>query len=391
MQSNTVASLALALALFENENKNQNMKLNDFKLERYFAKYEFSTKYLISSSDCDGYSLEYILSCASQNDLELWKNLHFGYTDSAGSLFLRETIATQYKTIGVDNVAVMSPGEANFILMNLILEKGDEVVCMSPAYQSLHQVAQDLGAEIKWWKPNEANMQFDVNDLEKLISPKTKLIIVNFPHNPTDFIPITLNGQIINLAARNNTVLFSDEMYHQLVDSPEYNIPAACDFYENAISCGEWQNRSALQVCVLLVATHNMDLFNKVLSFKDYLSICNNAAGEVLSKIALTNKEKFINPNIEKIRRNRKLFNEFANRHTGFISYNPPHAGSTAFVNLNIAGSALDYCENLVQKTGIMMVPSEMFGYGDKHVRIGFGRENFGEALTMWEQYISKY
>jgi aspartate/methionine/tyrosine aminotransferase len=301
MQSNTVASLALALALFENENKNQNMKLNDFKLERYFAKYEFSTKYLISSSDCDGYSLEYILSCASQNDLELWKNLHFGYTDSAGSLFLRETIATQYKTIGVDNVAVMSPGEANFILMNLILEKGDEVVCMSPAYQSLHQVAQDLGAEIKWWKPNEANMQFDVNDLEKLISPKTKLIIVNFPH------------------------------------------------------------------------------------------ICNNAAGEVLSKIALTNKEKFINPNIEKIRRNRKLFNEFANRHTGFISYNPPHAGSTAFVNLNIAGSALDYCENLVQKTGIMMVPSEMFGYGDKHVRIGFGRENFGEALTMWEQYISKY
>jgi aspartate/methionine/tyrosine aminotransferase len=50
--------------------------------------------------------------------------------------------------------------------------------------------------------------------------------------------------------------------------------------------------------------------------------------------------------------------------------------------------SALDYCESLVQKTGIMMVPSEMFEYGDKHVRIGFGRENFNEALLVWEQYV---
>jgi aspartate/methionine/tyrosine aminotransferase len=367
------------------------MKINDFELERYFAKYEFSTKYLISSSDCDGYSLEYILSCASQHDLELWNNLHFGYTDSAGSLFLREAIAAQYKTIGVDNVAVMSPGEANFILMNLLLEKGDEVVCMSPAYQSLHQVAQDLGAEVRWWRPDDQSMDFNVEDLEKLISTKTKLIIVNFPHNPTGFLQTQEQwNAIIELAAKNNTILFSDEMYHQLVDEPSNNITAACDLYENAVSL--WGMAKSFGLAGLRVgwmATHNKELLAKVLSFKDYLSICNNAAGEVLAKIALSNKEKFINPNIEKIKRNRHLFKEFASRHPNFISYFPPHAGSTAFVKLNISESALIYCESLVQKTGIMMVPSEMFGYGDKHVRIGFGRENFGEALREWENFVA--
>ncbi|MDD4149544.1 MAG: hypothetical protein PHE33_05900, partial [Bacteroidales bacterium] len=107
------------------------MKIKHFKLERYFAKYEFSTKYLISSSDCDGYSLEYILSCANKDELDLWNNLKFGYTDSSGSDFLRESISNQYLTINPDNVVVMSPGEANFILMNVLLERGDEVVCMA--------------------------------------------------------------------------------------------------------------------------------------------------------------------------------------------------------------------------------------------------------------------
>ncbi|MDD3740060.1 MAG: aminotransferase class I/II-fold pyridoxal phosphate-dependent enzyme, partial [Bacteroidales bacterium] len=212
------------------------MIIDDFKLERYFAKYEFNTKYLISSSDCDGYSLEYILSCATKSELDLWNNLKFGYTDSAGSEFLRQSIANQYSTIKADKVLVMSPGEANFILMNVLLEPNDEVICMSPAYQSLYQVAQSLGAKIRWWQFDK-NQHYQVDELESIISKKTKLIILNFPHNPTGFLPslVELN-QIISLARKRNILIFSDEMYHQLIHDQKKQIPSICDMYENSVS-----------------------------------------------------------------------------------------------------------------------------------------------------------
>jgi aspartate/methionine/tyrosine aminotransferase len=368
------------------------MRINDFKLERYFAKYEFSTKYLISSSDCDGYSLEYILSCADRQEMELWNNLKFGYTDSAGSEFLRKSISAQYSSVNTDEILVMSPGEANFILMNVLIEPGDEVICMAPAYQSLYQVAISLGAKIVWWNVNDQSQEFKSSDLNELITNKTKLIIVNFPHNPTGFIPSREElYKIVEIAREKNLVVFSDEMYHQLVHNIDDQIPALCDFYENAVSL--WGMAKSFGLAGLRLgwlASHRKDLLEKIAHFKDYLSICNNAAGEVLSLIALNHKDKFINLNIEKIIQNKILFSAFAMRHPKLVEFVSPKAGSTSFVKLKMEIPTLDYCEDLVQKTGIMMVPSEMFEYGNSHVRIGFGRENFDEALLVWEQYIMK-
>jgi aspartate/methionine/tyrosine aminotransferase len=367
------------------------MLIDEFKLERYFAKYEFTTKYLLSSSDCDGYSLEYILSCANKAELDLWNNLKFGYTDSKGSDFLRQSIAEQYITVKRDNILVLSPGEANFILMNILLKQNDEVVCMSPAYQSLYQVAKNLGAKIKFWEFDK-NQNYKVADIEPLISDKTKLLILNFPHNPTGFLP-TINElkQIIELARKYNLLIFSDEMYHQLVHDASKQIPSICDLYENSVCL--WGMAKSFGLAGLRfgwIASHRADILKQMASFKDYLSICNNAAGEVLTYIALNHKDKFINPNIEKIVKNKKHFSEFVRRNSDLVEFVEPIAGSTALVKLNVNCTSLDYCERLVSETGIMMVPGEMFDFGNSYVRIGFGRENFEEALQIWENHIHK-
>ncbi len=118
------------------------MRIKDFAIERYFAKYEFNTKYLLSSSDCDGYPMEYVLNLASESEKNRWNNLRLGYTETRGSLELRQAIQQHYQTIGLDEILVSSPGEANYILMNVLLYKGDNVVCMSPMYQSLYEVAK---------------------------------------------------------------------------------------------------------------------------------------------------------------------------------------------------------------------------------------------------------
>jgi aspartate/methionine/tyrosine aminotransferase len=367
------------------------MKIKPFKREQYFEKYEFSARYLLSSSDCDGFSLNFLMEQFSVEEKKLWDNLTLGYTESKGMPLLREVIAGKYKNINHGDVLVLSPGEANFIFMNVVLDKGDHVICMSPAYQSLYQVAESLGCEIGQWLPDESDWKYHVEDLKKLIRPHTKAIVVNFPHNPTGFIPTSADLDLmVRIAAEKNLYLFSDEMYRHL-NSPEDEITSLCDLYDNAVSL--WGMAKSFGLAGLRlgwIATRNQQLLKDILAFKDYLTICNNAMSEILAITALRNADALIGINLKKIQANIKCFEEFQTENRDFISFIRPRAGSTAFVRLNLHEPCLDYCETLMKETGIMLVPSEMFNYGNRHVRIGFGRKNFPEILGIWSDYISK-
>lgn len=368
----------------------QSMNLTDFKLERYFAKYEFTTKYLLSSSDCDGFPIQFVLDWATADERKMYDEIKLGYTDSPGTLFLREAISNQYKTIKPAEVIVASPGELNFALMNTLLKPGDHVICMSPAYQSLYQIATDLGCSVSYWKPENEGWHYNTDDLEKLIRPSTKLIVVNFPHNPTGFIPsLDEQKKIIEIARRHSIILFADEMYHQLVHEDQNQIPAFSDLYENGVSL--WGMAKSFGLAGLRtgwLASHNQEILNKVLAFKDYLSICNNPISEVLTTIALNHKEKFIQPNLQKIRSNIALFERFVSEHSNIFSFSKPLAGSTAFVKLMTEENAMDFSERVVKEAGIMLLPSEMFDYGTRHLRIGFGRESMEEALDELKKYL---
>jgi len=370
------------------------MHLKDFKVERYFARYEFTAKYLLSSSDCDGYSMKYVLNLASNEELEHWNNLKLGYTETLGSESLRQSILPHYQTIDLDEVVVSSPGEANFILMNVVLNAGDHVICMAPMYQSLYQVAKDLGCDISFWEPtqNDGPWYYDPADLKNLIRTNTRLILINFPHNPTGFSPdLDSYKDIISIARANGILLFSDEMYRFLDHKPNVDLPSACDLYENAISL--WGTAKTFGLAGLRLGwltSKNKDILKKVESYKDYLSICNSSTSEILATIALNNMEKFIQPNLEKIKKNISVFEQFQHRNRNFCDFIKPNSGSTAFVKLNVKGTAMDFAEKLVRNTGIMLLPSETFEYGHKHTRIGFGRENMPVVLEVLETYLQK-
>jgi len=366
------------------------MNIEDFKIERYFARYEFAAKYLLSSSDCDGYSLKYILDLASAEELERWEKQTFGYTETKGSPALRTAIAKRYQSIGTDDLLVLSPGEANFCLMNVLLEKGDEVICMAPMYQSLYQVAESIGCTISFWAPEkEGDWYYNPGRLRDMISKKTKLIIVNFPHNPTGYVPSVSDwAEIISIARENNLFIFSDEMYHLLGDDPGNAIQPACGLYENAISL--WGMSKSFGLAGLRIgwlATRNKAILQKIEAFKDYLTICSSGPSEILATIALNHHQSFIAPNNEKIRFNVSCFSDFQRRNEDLLEFHKPKAGSTAFVKLKTPHGAMQYADSLVAKTEIMMLPSETFDYGTNYARIGFGRSNLPAILAVWEQY----
>ncbi|MFC2151836.1 aminotransferase class I/II-fold pyridoxal phosphate-dependent enzyme [Bacteroidota bacterium] len=366
------------------------MKINEFKLERYFAQHEFTAKYLLSSSGCDGYSVQDILLHASTEEIAVWTNLKLGYTESEGNPLLRQAIGKHYQNASKENIIVASPGELNFIAMNVLLNAGDHVITVLPAYQSLYEVVRSLGCDISYWKPNPGNWHFNPDDLEQLVQKNTKLIIINFPHNPTgSYLTRSELNKVVDIARKNNIPIFSDEMYHKLTISEMEELPPLSDIYERGISL--WGTSKSFGMAGLRIGwivTKDTELIKKILAFKDYLSICNNAPSEILALIALNHINKFVIPNIQKIKRNIQIFKDFATQHGNLFHFIPPKAGSTAFVKLNIKETALEFSNKLVEQTGIMTVPAEMFGFEDKYLRIGFGRESLPETLNELEKYL---
>jgi len=370
--------------------KNKAMKINDFKLERYFAKHEFTAKYLLSSSDCDGYEMKYLLENASKDEMGLWEGIKLGYTESEGNPLLREAILQYYKIKTIENVVVASPGELNFISMNVLLDSKDHAITVSPCYQSLSEVVKSVNCELSLWKPSPDKWEFNTADLEKLIQKNTKLIILNFPHNPTgSYLKREQLDEIVRIAKKHDIYIFSDEMYRKLIIDDIEELPPISDIYEKGISL--WGTSKTFGLAGLRtgwLVTHDTDFLRKVVSFKDYLSICNSAPSEILSIIALNNIDKFLPQNLKTIRENILLFNEFVAKHPIISSFTPPKAGSTGFIKLNIENSALEFSNNLVNETGIMTVPAEMFEQQGKYLRIGFGRRNFPEILDILDKYL---
>lgn len=367
------------------------MKLSPFKLERYFAKYEFSAKYLLSPSDCDGLSQKEVLSMADEKTTELWNNLRLGYTESQGLPLLRKEVASLYKGVKPDDVLIVAPEEGIFITLNTILDKGDHIICTFPGYQSLYQVAEGLGCEVTKWEPNEKDgWRFDPEFLVENIKSNTKLIVCNFPHNPTGHLPSKEDfNRIIDIAREHNLYLFSDEMYYLLELDPKDRLPSACEVYDKAVTLfGMSKTFGMAGVRIGWLVTKDRELYQQMCIFKDYTTICSSAPSEILALIALRAKDKIVDKHLKRIKRNLSILDDFFAKNQNLFSWIRPKAGTICFPRLNIEEDSYKFCEDVVQKAGVMILPSTVYDYDNRHFRLGFGRENMPEALEKFEEYI---
>ncbi len=369
------------------------MNIQPFKLERYFAKYEFSAPYLLCCSDCEALSLKEILALADENSLEMWNDLKLGYTESQGHPLLREEVSKLYKTVKPEDVMIAAPEECIFIAMNNILQKGDHVIVTFPGYQSLYEIANSIGCEISRWTPRKQDgLVFDVADLQKLIKANTKLIVINFPHNPTG---ATIGEEelkkIVDMARQNNIILFSDEMYRFLEYDAAVRTSSACDLYENAVSLFGMSKSFALAgLRIGWLTTKNADLLKRFVTFKDYTTICSNAPGEILAIMALRAKNKIFERNLGIIDRNLKLLDEFFAAHTGLFKWHRPEASPIAFPELKSDIDASRFCRELVEKKGVLLLPADQYDYAGNNFRIGFARKNMPEALAKFKEFVDE-
>jgi aspartate/methionine/tyrosine aminotransferase len=369
------------------------MKWEPFALERYFAQYEFSAKYLLSCSDCESLKMSELLEMSDAKTRELWDNLKLAYTDTLGHPALREAIAEIYDGIGPENILVAVPEEGIFLLINALLKPGDHVVCSFPAYQSLYQVARTIGCEVSEWKPDEnRGWHFDIRQLEKKLQKNTKLVVINFPHNPTGYVPTRADFKaLIELLSERRIYLLSDEMYRFLEVGDDITLPSACELYDHAFSLFGLSKTFGLPgLRIGWIASRNRDLLQKLSLFKDYTTICNSAPSEILAMMALSNKDKIIAGHKARIQKNLSVLDRFFQQYPDCFEWNRPLGGSVCFPRLLASQDSFSFCEDLVRECGIMLVPSRMFMYGDNHVRIGYGRNDLPNVVDRFGDYLKQ-
>ena len=267
------------------------MRIADFALERYFARWEFAVEHLLCASDVQAYPMDELLALADDESRALWDSLTLGYTESTGHPLLRREIAASYSGLGPDDILVFAGAEEGiFCLVNVLLGPGDHAVVTWPGYQSLYEIAGATGADVTLHELREdADWRLDLDLLRRQVTPSTKLIVVNAPHNPTGMQPdrATFDG-LIAVAEEAGAHLLMDEVYRFLEFDDADRLPAGADATARGVSLGVMSKSFAMAgLRIGWLATRDRDLLARCASFKDYTTICASAPSEILALIGL--------------------------------------------------------------------------------------------------------
>lgn len=367
------------------------MQIAPFALERYYEKWEFRAELMLSSSDCESLAVEDLLAL-EPDAAERLHGLRLGYTEVAGSPELRTAVATRYETVEPDDVLALAAAEEGiFAAYHALLGPGDHVIVEAPCYGSALEVARSTGAEVELWQRRyEDGWVHDLDALERLLRAETRLIYVNSPHNPTG-VPMSRETfeRLLDIARERGLVIFSDEVYRGLEHDPADRLPAACDVYEHAISLNTVSKAYGLPgLRIGWLACRDPELIARVRDFKLYTTICSSAPSELLVALALRHGDRLVDRCRELVLANLPLLDAFLDRHAELFEWVRPTAGPTGFARVRGDFDVKSWCEQTAEQAGVLLLPGAVYDEPG-HVRMGFGRANFEQALERLEGHLA--
>jgi aspartate/methionine/tyrosine aminotransferase len=371
------------------------MRIADFALERYFARWEFAVDHLLCASDVQGYPMAELLALADDDTRRMWDGLTLGYTESTGHPLLRAEIASLYEHLEPDDVLVFAGAEeAIFCLANVLLGPGDHAVVTWPGYQSLYEVARAAGADMTLHELREEHgWAIDIDLLRSQVTPSTRLVVVNAPHNPTGMQPDRATfDALVALAEEVGAHLLVDEVYRFLEFDGVERLPAGADASPRGISLGVMSKSFAMAgLRIGWLATRDRDVLERCARFKDYTTICSSAPSEVLALIGLRARATVLARSRSIVADNLVALDTFFDAWSDRFTWVRPRAGSVGFPRLTVPGVSIDdWAAGLVEAEGVLLLPGSQFDYGGNHFRLGFGRADLPIALERLERHAER-
>jgi len=373
--------------------------LPDFRLETHFSKWEFRARYHMTASDAESISVRDLLAMATPEEHEEFEGLWLGYTETFGAPDLRETIATLYENRNADEILCFAgASEGIFAANSVILDKDSHAIVVTPNYQS-HEtlpiaICEATGVPLD---PDDG-WSLDIDRIAEAVKPNTKLVTINFPHNPTGTIlPLDRYQALIDLCRKHGIYILHDEIFNGLGPTGTQYLPFITDVYERGLSLNVMSKSYGLPgLRIGWIACADKEVISRMERMKHYLSICNSGPSERLAKIALRNRDKLLSRNCRIIDENLPKWEALFARYPSLFDWRRPDGSCMAFPAYKGPEGVEQFCRSLVEDSGVLFLPStiyrsELGATPADRFRLGFGRTGLDEGLAALDDYIVRH
>ena len=371
--------------------------LPDFRLEVFFSEWEFTARHHLTASDLETLTISEVLSLATDEQREAFSALPLGYTTTWGSESLREAIASTYDSLGPEHVLTFAGAEEGmFWALQELLGPDDHAVVTVPNYESMESLMVQTGAAVDGLllRPGDG-WRIDLDELENLLRPKTRVVAVNFPNNPTGAVPDRETfAQLSALCHERGIRLFSDEVYRGIELDPNATLPQAADLAPEAISLNVMSKAYGLPgLRIGWLASRDRALLERLERRKHYTSICSSAPSEVLATVALQNADWLLARNRAIVAENLPIFEAFFNARPEQFEWDRPQGGCVCFPRLLTGEPTSSFCRRLVRTAGVFLLPADIYTtelavVPNDRFRIGIGRRNPAPALEAFAEFM---
>jgi aspartate/methionine/tyrosine aminotransferase len=366
------------------------VKIETFALERWMTAWETKTPYDIAESGIYPQTVRELLAFEPPEErervLERLLDVRLGYSEAPGTIELRTALAATYRDTGPEEILVTTGAiEANFLLFNVLLEPGDHVVAVYPAYQQLYSVPRAIGCDVSLWRLRpETGFRYDLEELERLVTPRTRLIVINTPHNPTGAMLSAEDlARVDRLASSVGARVLSDEAYRWLeIPGGEPLAPPMRNSNGAGVSVGTLSKPFGLPGLRIGWFAGPADLVAKCWAMRDYVSLSPGKLNDALAVLAIKHRDEIVQRTQAIVRRNLKTARAWFAEHADVVSWTPPRGGLLALMRYALDMPSLELSNRLAQEYGVMLAPGSAFGL-EHHLRIGIGQqpEIFSEGL----------
>jgi len=368
------------------------MKLETFDLERIQSLWENTVKYNLTESGLHPYTITELFD---QNEINTLLNLRLGYGQTNGSHELRSAISTLYHPADQDNVLVTNgSSEANLIATLSLLEPGDELLFMVPNYMQIWGLARTLGVIAKPFHLRaDLNWAPDLDELKSLVSPRTKMIAVCNPSNPTGaIISHSDMNEIVNIAQSAGAWIYSDEIYRGAeLDGNE--TPTFFGMYDKVVVNGGLAKAYGLPGVRIGWLVGPKSEIENCWHTRDYTSISCSILSQRIATHALQPdmRQKILNRGQNMINNNLAAFTQWAQKHPGMFQFIPPRAAAIVFLHYNLDINSRELSTRLREQKSVFVLDGDCFGM-DHYLRIGIGSEPdyFLAALKLIEELLQE-
>jgi len=373
-------------------------ELRPFALEVFFSKWEFTARHLLCASDMQSMPLSELLGMADASDREAWDALYLGYTETWGSPGLRDAIASTYENVTASEIlTLVGAQEGIFAVMHALLGPADHAITVIPNYQSVESVPLSICETTGIALDPERGWELDLGAVRDAIRPNTRVICINFPHNPTGkVISRATLEELISICRAQGIYLFSDEVHRLIERRPELTLPQVADIYERGISLGVMSKAYGLPgIRVGWAACRDAGVLRRMERMKHYTSICGAAPSELLAQIALKARHQILARNRALIAKNLPLLEAFFAEHPDLFAWYLPDGGCIGYPRYLGRDGVEAFASRLVEQSGVLLVPASVYksdlgATPTDRFRIGYGRDNMEAGLAAMTAHLRK-